>query len=274
MKKAGRGYDRISRALSKNLVLKSPATSIDNFGTGEQTCCSSNSAIDSIRANPDNEACCSISTANGSIGISPIDQACCSTTTINDNIGHDKNLKEICNNSSSSSSPSGTEFDSDDSVKDKDYVPPQKKKAGYPQLFDSDSENDVIQSSQPLNNVCISETSSEDVSEPESNIQENQNVEVQLTKKGTIRKRKYYATKLAVRQEIMKKLKNESKYYVKTGCDENCKKKCSTKFSESQRISLNKLFRNMTWKEQTYFKVTHLRRIQIDVQLTVQTRDV
>ncbi|CAG4938135.1 unnamed protein product [Parnassius apollo] len=117
----------ISRALSNNLVLKSPATSIDNFGTGEQTCCSSNSAIDSIRANPDNEACCSISTANGSISISPIDQACCSTTTINDNIGHDKNVKEICNNSSSSSSPSGTEFDSDDSVKDKDYVPPQKK---------------------------------------------------------------------------------------------------------------------------------------------------
>lgn len=150
------------------------------------------------------------------------------------------------NSSSSSSSSCDTtsssgDFDSDDSLFDKDYVPPQKKNLKI--ASESDSDGDIIENSNQRN-ICVSE-SSESVSEDQLPAQSNR-----LTKKGTLRKRTHYETKLEERKTIKKELKNNIKYCLKPGCNESCKKKCNTKISLNHRAMLNKTFRKFSNKEQ------------------------
>lgn len=130
-------------------------------------------------------------------------------------------------------------FDSDDSVKDKDYVLPTTKK--IPDSgSDTDSLGDAIENTQ-VDNLIISESSE---FEDEDNLL--------LTKKGTIRKRKRHEMSLKARKE-KKRMEKVEMYQVKRGCAESCKKKCSTIFSDDQRIVINSNFRKMTWNEQKIY---------------------
>nr|XP_053621942.1 uncharacterized protein LOC128681791 [Plodia interpunctella] len=167
---------------------------------------------------------------------------------------------------------SESDFDSDDSVVDKDYEPPKNQKTyniaaqcskqsviknlnirihneNYEPreanilLDDSGSESYFIPCSQPCLEKTIPESSDESTKE-----------DVVLTKKGTVRKRKKYDVSLKERKQIKREEKICTKYFVKPGCQENiCKKKCSTKFSEDYRKTINSNFWKMSWSEQKHF---------------------
>lgn len=136
---------------------------------------------------------------------------------------------------SSSLSELDFNFDSDDSLFDKNYVPSNS---------DSDSSTNTIPSSQQISKVI-----------PESSDEETpQN----LTKKGKIRKRQMYEMPLVQRKKLKKLKDNETKYKLKPGCDSNtCKKKCHTKFTEEARRNINNYFRDMSWKEQQCFIINN-----------------
>lgn len=171
-------------------------------------------------------------------------------------------LDKVCDNtttaatisSSSSSSTVSELFDSDDSVIDKDYVPPQRKTKSSIINFDSDS--DIIENSQQ-NNIRVSESPEREEFEPENqDDQASENV-IHLTKKGSVRKRKHYDTSLRERTKAKKELKTNTKYCVKPGCGEECKKKCFSIISENQRDIINKQFRNFTWREQYIYIINN-----------------
>ncbi|CAG5039390.1 unnamed protein product [Parnassius apollo] len=165
---------------------------------------------------------------------------------------------------------SESDFDSDDSVADKDYKPPKNHKTyiiaaqcskqsvvknlnmrGHNEnyerreanilLDDSSSESDVIPCSQPCLEKTIPESSDESTKD-------------ELTKKGTVRKRKRYDVNLKERKKIKREETIYTKYFVKPGCQENiCKKKCSTKFSEDYRKIIKRNFLKMSRSEQKHF---------------------
>ena len=132
------------------------------------------------------------------------------------------------------------DFDSDDSVVDKDYQCEHNISS-----YQSDSESDFIPCSQQIKQKIILE--SPEQSDAETN-------QIQLTKKGNIKKRKTYNVSLSDRKRLKKEEKIITKYFVKTGCNENiCKKKCSRSFSEEFRKKINKNYWRMSWMEQKYF---------------------
>lgn len=139
------------------------------------------------------------------------------------------------------------DFNSDDSVFDKDFLPSSLD----PSICSEDSEDsstNTIPNSQPMNITTVPES-------PE--ISSNEDTPQDLTKKGTLRKRKKYYNSPAQRKEI-KRLKDiESKYQLKPGCNVGCKKKCHSQFTEEARQHLNNHFRNMSWKEQQYFIINN-----------------
>lgn len=140
-----------------------------------------------------------------------------------------------------------SDFDSDDSVLDKNYELPKVREKNS-DTDGSDSE-DFIPCSQPVPAKTILESSAE--SDEETN-------HVQLTKKGTIRKRKTYNVSMKDRKRLKAEEKIRNKYFVKPGCREDvCKKKCSARFSEEYRKVVNNNFRKMTWMEQKYFFLCH-----------------
>lgn len=136
------------------------------------------------------------------------------------------------------------DFDSDDSVIDKDYKLPEKS---HQNISSSDSESDFIPCSQIIQHKTIEE-SPEELSDTETN------QDVEITKKGNIRKRKTYNLSLKDRKRLKIEEKIISKYFVKPGCHENiCKKKCSSRFTEEFRKKINNNFWKMSWMEQKYF---------------------
>lgn len=171
-----------------------------------------------------------------------------------DNVLPDK----VCDNTttaptiSNSSSSTVSDFDSDDSVFDKDYIPPQRKN-NKSSVIDSDSDIDFIENSQQ-NNIRVSESPEREDFEPENQTDQAFENVIQLTKKGSVRKRKHYDTSLRERTKAKKELKTITKYCVKPGCGEECKKKCSSNISENQRGIINKQFRNFTWREQYIYR--------------------
>ncbi|XP_072940560.1 uncharacterized protein [Epargyreus clarus] len=134
------------------------------------------------------------------------------------------------------------DFDSDDSVFDKDYVPPNLISAANSN--DSDFSSNIIPNSQSRN-----------ITVPESpECCNDENTPQDLTKKGNPRKRKKYDQSVAERRELKKLNDMESKYKLKPGCDiKLCKKKCHESFTEDERKDLNKFFRKLSWKDQQYF---------------------
>lgn len=171
---------------------------------------------------------------------------------------------KVCNNtttaaatmsSSSSSSSILSDFDSDDSVFDKDYIPPQRKN-NKSSVIDSDSDIDFIENSQQ-NNIRVSESPErEDFEKENQTVSASENV-IQLTKKGSVRKRKHYDSSLRERTKAKKELKTNSKYCVKPGCGKECKKMCSSNISQNQRGIINKQFRNFTWREQYIYIINN-----------------
>ncbi|CAK1583886.1 unnamed protein product [Parnassius mnemosyne] len=137
------------------------------------------------------------------------------------------------------------DFDSDDSVFDKNYLPSSLDPSKCSE--DSDSSTNTIPQS-PSINVTVPE--SPEVSSDEDTPQN-------FTKKGTIRKRKKYVESPAQRKQIKKLKDMESKYILKPGCNDGCKKKCHTQFTEEARQNLIHHFRNMSWKEQQYFIINN-----------------
>lgn len=217
--KKGRSFDLISRALSSSDTQNSNNSTVENI---EDT---------SLRhANNDNFQTEEISHENENKHID-CPQVSTSNNSIIPNEDHDL-VATAVNSSSSSSSSSVSDFDSDDSVRDKNYVPPQKKN----------------------NQICVpesdSESSGQENDEPGTQTEQISENVIQLTKKGTIRKRKHYDIPLKERKQNKKDLKTNTQYCVKPGCSETCKKKCSSNISETQRETLNKQFRNYTWREQ------------------------
>lgn len=174
-----------------------------------------------------------------------------------DNVLPDK----VCDNTttattiSSSSSSTESDFDSDDSIFDKDYIPPQRKNNKSSDI-DSDSDIDFIENSQQ-NNIRVSESPEREDFEPENQTDQVFENVIQLTKKGSVRKRKHYGTSLRERTKAKKELKTITKYCVKPGCGEECKKNCSSNISENQRGIINKQFRNFTWREQYIYIINN-----------------
>lgn len=137
-----------------------------------------------------------------------------------------------------------SDFDSDDSVLDKDYELPESLKRNIDNS-DSDSDADFIPCSQQITHRTILES-------PENSDDETD--QVRLTKKGNIRKRKTYNVSLKDRKRLKNENKIKIKYSVKPGCRENiCKKKCSDRFSEEFREKINNIFWKKSWTEQKYF---------------------
>ncbi|CAG4948448.1 unnamed protein product [Parnassius apollo] len=110
------------------------------------------------------------------------------------------------------SSDSILDFDSDDSVFDKNYLPSSLDPSKCSE--DSDSSTNTIPQS-PSINVTVPE--SPEVSSDEDTPQN-------FTKKGTIRQRKKYDESPAQRKQIKKLKDMESKYKLKPGCNDGCKK--------------------------------------------------
>ncbi|CAK1602979.1 unnamed protein product [Parnassius mnemosyne] len=142
---------------------------------------------------------------------------------------------------SSTSSSSSTSFieDSDDSVKDPPYQPPDSQAPVSPIMFDYFSENDNEQFRQlPVQSDLV-------ISSDANHVPDQENTENAIKKRG---KRKRDETNW--QKNVMKKLRNEGKSYVSTSkkivparkiknaCFEKCKLKCSTKFTEAERMSI------------------------------------
>lgn len=130
------------------------------------------------------------------------------------------------------------EFDSDDSVFDKNYIPLS---------LDSDSSTNSIPNSQHTR-VTIPES-------PEVSTDEDTTKHV--TKKGSIRKRKKYDKSLAQRKHVKKLIDMDTKYKLRRGCDTKCRKKCHYNFTEDCRKQINHHFRVMNWTEQQYFIINN-----------------
>lgn len=125
--------------------------------------------------------------------------------------------------------------DSDDSVKDKNYVPSDAS------LSDSE-DNDVI-------GVSIPTTSTHVEAEP-STSQYIPNQE--LTKTGRPRIRKKYNTSLKERSEEKHK-RQKSKHQVINAGEHHCRKRCSENISELDRENINQKFWDLNWREQKIF---------------------
>ncbi|CAK1598166.1 unnamed protein product [Parnassius mnemosyne] len=142
---------------------------------------------------------------------------------------------------SSTSSSSSTSFieDSDDSVKDPPYQPPDSQAPVSPIMFDYFSENDNEQFRQlPVQSDLV-------ISSDANHVPDQENTENAIKKRG---KRKRDENNW--QKNVMKKLRNEGKSYVSTSkkivparkiknaCFEKCKLKCSTMFTEAERMSI------------------------------------
>lgn len=151
---------------------------------------------------------------------------------------------DIQNSLQESSEEVWSDFDSDDSVLDKDYEAPKSFNQNI-NNSDSDSDADFIPCSQEIQPRTVLE--SPEHSDDEIN-------QVRLTKKGNIRKRKTYNVSLKDRKRLKNEHKIKTKYSVKSGCrGDTCKKKCSDRFSEKFREIINSNFWKMSWIEQKYF---------------------
>lgn len=97
----------------------------------------------------------------------------------------------------------------------------------------------------------------------------NENTDVQYTKKGAIRKRKKYETSVKQR----KKAKNDmlvEKYAVKVGCGEECARKCNIKISEDRRKFLNGEFWKLSdEKARKSFILHHISSISVKQRTTI-----
>lgn len=166
---------------------------------------------------------------------------------------------------------SDEDFDSDDSVQDKTYLPPNPI-----QHNDHDSDSDILNSQpvvlpkSPTQNHNLSSfgqndsdfvsiiPNSQNIMIPESPTQEQDH----LTKKRTVRKRKTYETSIAERTKTRKEEKISKDYALKPGCDETCKRKCSSMIHEDRRKSINELFWSLTWSEQRVFISSHTSTVE------------
>lgn len=161
---------------------------------------------------------------------------------------------------------SDEDFDSDDSIFDKDYIPP--KPTAF-QVSESDTDSDIyIPNSQQ---VIVPETPEKSTNNGISLVIEpvtgpiielgNEPYELaeksNLTKKGIPRKRKRYETSLDERKKQKRNEDISKKYTIKPGCDNSCRKKCKDKIAETQRIKIHDLYWKMTWKEQRYFIINN-----------------
>lgn len=129
--------------------------------------------------------------------------------------------------------------DSDDSVKDKNYVPTD--------LYLSDSDdNDAIGVNVPITSthVEIEPSTSQNMA---SNIPNHE-----LTKTGKPRIRKKHDTSLRERSEEKRELQKSKHEVINTG-EHKCRKRCSENIRELDRENINKKFWNLTWREQKLF---------------------
>lgn len=174
-------------------------------------------------------------------------------------------------------SSNGEDFDSDDSVQDKTYTP---LKACPVQQYDSDSDSDIILNSPPIvhskspsKNHSISSAAVQNDSNSGSDyiIPNSQNIVIpetptpeqdHMTKRGTIRKRKIYETSIAERRKARKEEKISKNYALKPGCDETCKRKCTSMIHEGRRKAINERFWSLTWSEQKVFISSHTSRVK------------
>lgn len=239
--KTGRSLDIIKKALASTSKQMSITTSIETSKSMQHVHeNSSSSADDDYASHPENEGNIK------NLYLADIVDPTCDSIIGTTQITQTDSKRSISNSSCSNDSTSSNDFDSDDSVFDKNYVPPQKKNLQKANIYESDSDYDFIENSQ-TNNIRISETPERDDSGPQNQFADQMN---QLTKKGAVRKRKYYDTKHKERRRIKKELKNNTKYCLKPGCIESCKKKCNTKITLDHRAMLNKTFHKFSNKEQ------------------------
>lgn len=173
---------------------------------------------------------------------------------------------------------SDEDFDSDDSLIDKDYIPPKIRD----QNSDTDSDSYYIPNSQQLivpetpeksmdkqnntppptqnkslnvNNNTVPDgamngLAAEPVSEPVTAETVNLSRELpersNLTKKGTERKRKRFESSLEERKKQKVNEKILKKYSVKPGCEDTCRKTCKINISEDRRQNIHDLYWLMT----------------------------
>lgn len=90
-------------------------------------------------------------------------------------------------------------------------------------------------------------------------------VEESYTKKGTIRKRKRARTTEELNEEKEQRQKSlKEKHQVLAGCDINkCRKKCSSTFSETQRIHINRKFWQLTSQERKSYVLNSCDRLTV-----------
>lgn len=103
-------------------------------------------------------------------------------------------------------------------------------------------------------NQQIEETVSETTDDTDNAAMANNNIE--LTKKGIVRKREKYEVNVNNRKTTKKEAKIMTKYTVKTGCCENqciCKINVYSAFYRKFCIDINRGLWKMSWKEQKHF---------------------
>jgi hypothetical protein len=188
-----------------------------------------------------------------------------------------------------SDTQSAPDFDSDDSVRDKDYIPsnssddsdcdlstasfsqktvtksnlqaststihtPLQDAAMQPIYSSRPSEKTVTKKRRNTIDLCkVKCIGLENVSGRRRNtidaIQQSGNTNFTS---GTSRKRKLYTTSLAIRMN-KKKQSKMMEYIVKSGCNEKCSKKCTTYITEEQRKSINKEYWSLTWEQRRLY---------------------
>ncbi|XP_063357626.1 uncharacterized protein LOC134660802 [Cydia amplana] len=184
---------------------------------------------------------------------------------------------------SSSSSHRDDDFSSDDSVRDKNYIPEtsssddSENKIAAPVLNKHPNKHshmsmfnttNIIKRRNTINIEIIPDTQTNKIGErilkrrntTELNyiptINNSEEISIDLSgengQSSPAPKRKKYDTSLSERNADKKEDKR-LEYLVKPGCDSKCHKKCTTLLTDEEREDVNDSYWNLTWKERRLF---------------------
>lgn len=133
-------------------------------------------------------------------------------------------------------------YDSDDSVRDQDYVPSDLD--SDLELTGNDRANELprnIHSASPSTNSEFFQVLINDIVLGAVQQAENREHSMKYTKKGEVRKRKLYT--VSVNERKRQKLeKKRSKHHVQGKCTERCKRRCANMISTLRQEHINKQF--------------------------------
>lgn len=183
---------------------------------------------------------------------------------------------------SSSSSCANEDFSSDDSVKDKNYIPESsncssdesevelatlvKTKQSRVHVFETVKvierrntiETENITDCHAINKTCSIVRKRRNTTElshvtVRDNCSEENNAHVTENNLNINElKRKRYDISLSERNE-QKSEEKRSQYHVKPGCETKCRKECTKAFTDEERQNLNDYYWNLKWKERRLF---------------------